>query len=481
MKRSFVFLALVIAALLPASAHGLTMEDLQKQIALLLTQVTTLQEQLRAYNNPTVLPQTILPSQQSNVRTVCPIFRSTFAKGYSGPAVSELQKILVTRGHLTSDSVTGYFGARTELALQRLQAEQGLVTSGSPSATGWGVAGPRTREMLTQMCAASFPKTLTCSPTSQPLTACSTGWTVITDIYGCTAGFQCISSTVSTSTSPLCSTYQRALCAVDEELVSNGFDANGCARPTVCARKITRINCPIYSPPLCSANEELVGGGTGSDGCQAAPRCVPKNTNGLSVSPTSGSAPLTVMATFPSEWQALTNAECSSTQMRFGGRTFSVDWGDGTFPSQNGRNSPCKAHTYTTSGAYVVKGRIYDFSDVNEFDGSFTRDVWTGTASVTVTGGGAVTNQTPSQVVAKYRELYPTYSTSLGVTVHKCTQGSDVKYTVEGSGGFTAESHYFDASGSYLGKVTYSDTSPFTSGTPPFNKNQYSCVEIVVS
>jgi hypothetical protein len=83
------------------------------------------------------------------------------------------------------------------------------------------------------------------------------------------------------------------------------------------------------------------------------------------------------------------NTECSSNVGRYAGRTFSIDWGDGTYPQQNGRNTPCGVHTYTVAGAYTARGKVYDFSDVNEFNGSFTRDVWTGTASVSTSGSGS--------------------------------------------------------------------------------------------
>ncbi len=125
------------------------------------------------------------------------------------------------------------------------------------------------------------------------------------------------------------------------------------------------------------------------------------NSNGttqtaLLVSPSSGVTPLTVTATFPSQYQSFVSTECTNTTARFGGQTFSINWGDGTYPNQNGKNYPCLSHTYTAPGTYTVTGRIYNFSDTNQFSGSFTQDVWTGTATVVVTGS---TSQNPSITV----------------------------------------------------------------------------------
>lgn len=66
--------------------------------------------------------------------------------------VSALQKFLVQTGHLSSDSVTGYFGPKTQKAVQTWQAGKGLVTSGTPETTGFGVVGTTTRGSLAKAC-----------------------------------------------------------------------------------------------------------------------------------------------------------------------------------------------------------------------------------------------------------------------------------------------------------------------------------------
>lgn len=47
--------------------------------------------------------------------------------------------------------ITGYFGPATQRAVQRFQCKYGIVCSGSPGTTGWGVVGPRTRTKINKL------------------------------------------------------------------------------------------------------------------------------------------------------------------------------------------------------------------------------------------------------------------------------------------------------------------------------------------
>ncbi|MHB1769722.1 MAG: peptidoglycan-binding domain-containing protein [Minisyncoccota bacterium] len=61
--------------------------------------------------------------------------------------VSRLQAFLgKDRSIYPEDAVTGYFGSSTLAAVQRWQAAQGIVSSGSSESTGYGNVGPLTRE-----------------------------------------------------------------------------------------------------------------------------------------------------------------------------------------------------------------------------------------------------------------------------------------------------------------------------------------------
>ncbi len=60
--------------------------------------------------------------------------------------VTRLQKWLSTMPEIYPEGdVTGYFGPATERAIKKYQAKHGIVSSGSPDTTGYGVLGPKTR------------------------------------------------------------------------------------------------------------------------------------------------------------------------------------------------------------------------------------------------------------------------------------------------------------------------------------------------
>lgn len=63
--------------------------------------------------------------------------------------VVALQDILKFEGCMpTNVDSTGYFGALTLAAVQKLQLKHGIVTSGTPETTGFGRVGPKTRAYL---------------------------------------------------------------------------------------------------------------------------------------------------------------------------------------------------------------------------------------------------------------------------------------------------------------------------------------------
>jgi hypothetical protein len=69
----------------------------------------------------------------------------TLRRGARGPDVRGLQKVLLGAGHLPPGSDDGVFGARTEAATKRLQAQLGLVAD--------GVVGPRTHAAIARLLA----------------------------------------------------------------------------------------------------------------------------------------------------------------------------------------------------------------------------------------------------------------------------------------------------------------------------------------
>lgn len=83
------------------------------------------------------------------IQSVSAAITSSLDIGSTGASVTELQTYLATNASIyPSGLVTGYFGPLTQAAVQRFQAAQGIVSSGSPATTGYGRVGPKTMVAL---------------------------------------------------------------------------------------------------------------------------------------------------------------------------------------------------------------------------------------------------------------------------------------------------------------------------------------------
>lgn len=72
--------------------------------------------------------------------------------GSTGADVRTLQTYLAANPELyPSGLITGYYGLLTQAAIQRFQAAQGIVSSGTPASTGYGRVGPTTLARLNQL------------------------------------------------------------------------------------------------------------------------------------------------------------------------------------------------------------------------------------------------------------------------------------------------------------------------------------------
>ncbi len=138
----FALALAVVGTAVPAQAQ--TVEELQAQIAALLSQIQALQTQLN--------------SGSTGGSTALYTYNSNLTDGSQGADVSALQQFLFEKGFLKVNP-TGYFGPLTKAALASYQASVGI----SPAV---GYFGPVTRAHFNAMVATT--PTPTTSPTTSP-------------------------------------------------------------------------------------------------------------------------------------------------------------------------------------------------------------------------------------------------------------------------------------------------------------------------
>lgn len=157
MSQRSIVLALVglVCAVPLVSVGALTDDEIRAQINTLIGKIQNLQEGMKTLTLPTstlpvatpsTTPTTIVPQQRSV--KACARITKTLSFGARGNDVLELQTYLASTGDLTSDAVSGYFGAMTRAALRTYQAREGIVSEGDEQTTGWGVVGARTRARI---------------------------------------------------------------------------------------------------------------------------------------------------------------------------------------------------------------------------------------------------------------------------------------------------------------------------------------------
>ncbi len=72
----------------------------------------------------------------------------TLSLGSKSTQVTTLQTILKNQGFLTLDSISGFYGPKTQAAVQQYQCQKGIACSGTPQTTGYGMVGLKTRTAL---------------------------------------------------------------------------------------------------------------------------------------------------------------------------------------------------------------------------------------------------------------------------------------------------------------------------------------------
>ncbi len=86
--------------------------------------------------------------------TCSPINRALYlghTDATTGGDVTKLQNMLAKLGYYTA-GINGTFDAATETAVKRFQCAEGIICAGDAETTGYGVVGPRTRQLLFTRC-----------------------------------------------------------------------------------------------------------------------------------------------------------------------------------------------------------------------------------------------------------------------------------------------------------------------------------------
>lgn len=202
--------------------------------------------------------------------------------------------------------------------------------------------------------------------------------------------------------------------------IPGGTDYMGCALQNKCVADTTQPD-PNDTDGECSWIEQVYGtcgdDGTGGDD-DDTPATTTPSTSSLSVSPTSGKAPLTVSINGPTNvLTKISGCVYSIGFFGFSGNGLSVDWGDGTESPSNiesKRGQSCsdevRRHTYATSGTYTIKVQLWHpgptDQPIKDWEGSATV-----TVSVSATSTATSTNALSANPTAGAAPLTVTFTT----------------------------------------------------------------------
>jgi hypothetical protein len=102
-------------------------------------------------NNETTSTIIITTTPTTTTTTAPNFFTKNLAPGSTGTDVTALQDFLVKDGDYPQAIITGYYGSLTEAAVKTFQSKYGIVNYGSPSTTGYGTVGPKTRGKMNEI------------------------------------------------------------------------------------------------------------------------------------------------------------------------------------------------------------------------------------------------------------------------------------------------------------------------------------------
>ncbi len=247
MRRFSTWFVISVLIVLPLSTSAATVSELQAQLAALMAQIAALQQ----------------GTQTTTTSAQCPTLSRTLTRGYRGTDITLLQRFLIQQGHLAQGNDSGFFGALTEAAVKKFQCKHMKICSGSPSTTGHGLVGARTRAAVRAQCTTTpiTPSTPTCTPlpTETQVIACPTGQTGVTTQ---TRTSYCSSTTATPSWNPWVTTTSSCVippnpsqsCTLDGLTIADGtsqtfFSARTVSAPALCASVSRTCQNGTFSGP----------------------------------------------------------------------------------------------------------------------------------------------------------------------------------------------------------------------------------------
>lgn len=129
-----------LSLLFGSFAYADNVTDLQTQLRTVLQRIEELRGQLNDSGSTTTASGS------------CPNLTRNLRRGSAGTDVSALQRFLMKDPSIYSSGVVGVYGAATELGVKRFQIKYGIVSGGTPSTTGFGAVGAKTRSVIASLC-----------------------------------------------------------------------------------------------------------------------------------------------------------------------------------------------------------------------------------------------------------------------------------------------------------------------------------------
>jgi PKD repeat protein len=410
MKKIFgAIAALSLLAPVMVNAQTASNADLQSRAQALLQEVATLQAQLAAQQGGTGTNSTISSSGGATTvsNAACPNIGRVLKLGSTGDDVTRLQQFLAGDSSVyPQGTVSGYYGALTQAAVQRWQVKFNIVSSGTAATTGYGVVGPRTAAAIA----------LTCSTgASAPVG----GYIQVTPISGNAPLNVNVNATVNSTNSCAGAIYQLSW-GDGSNPISIPVSANNC-QPMSQNYQHTYSTGGTYQVILSSgahqtsATVTVYGTTSMNTGGTAT---FPQET--FSANPTSGSAPLTV--SFSGIVTGADQGWCAS------GCSDVLVFGDGAQTSVPLPVSQTQAQNYTLQHSYTSGG---NFTAVLYQGQSGNGRPIVGTPLTIAVTGGSGNISCPSGT--SYQQVCPALSS--GGNSNSCTWGCYSNQTPPQGGG----------------------------------------------